>query len=131
MLCHTGGLLQLLLCKNILQGIMSLGSISHEGVIASFGTRLLASEALFPLAENGLLQLVEARLKAAALASANERRRIASLPPELAVVERARSQTEWKEFKRRQKAEAKRQKELFARMRELNGKPRELPPRFA
>lgn len=86
---------------------------------------------MFSLPENRLLQLVEARLKAAAIASANERRRIASLPPELAVVERARSQTEWKEFKRRQKAEAKRQKELFARMRELNGKPRELPPRFA
>ena len=85
---------------------------------------------MFSLAENRLLQLAEAN-KRAALASAKERRRVASLPPELAVVERRRSEAEWKEFKRRQKAEAKRQKELFARMRELNGKPRELPPRFA
>ena len=85
---------------------------------------------MFSLAENRLLQLAEAN-KRAALASAKERRRIASLPPELAVDERTRSQAEWTEFKRRQKAEVKRQKELFARMRELNGKPRELPPRFA
>lgn len=84
---------------------------------------------MFSLAENRLLQLVEARKKAA-LVAAKERRRIASLPPELAVVERARVQQEWKEFKRRQKAEAKRQKELMADLRELNGKPRELPPRF-
>ena len=81
------------------------------------------------MAENRLQQLAEAN-KRAALAGAKERRRIKSLPPELAVVERARVQQEWKEFKRRQKAEAKRQKELMADLRELNGKPRELPPRF-
>lgn len=84
---------------------------------------------MFSLAENRLQQLAEAQKKAA-LAGAKERRRVASLPAELAAVERTRSSSEWKEFKRRQKAEAKRQKELFARMRELNGKPQELPPRF-
>ena len=95
-------------------------------MIAWFGSRFLA---LFALAENRLQQLAEAQKKVA-LAGAKERRRVASLPPELAVVERRRSETEWKAFKRREKARAKRQKELMADLRELNGKPRELPPRF-
>lgn len=84
---------------------------------------------MFSLAENRLQQLAEAQKKAA-LAGAKERRRVASLPPELAVVERTRSISEWTEFKRRERAETKRQKELMADLRELNGKPRELPPRF-
>ena len=85
---------------------------------------------MFSLEENRLQQLIGAQKKAA-LASAKERRRIASLPHELAVVERTHLQAEWKAFKRREKAELKRQKELMADLRELNGKPRELPPRFA
>ena len=79
------------------------------------------------MAENRLRQLLEAQKKAA-LAAAKERRRIASLPVELAVVERTRSQAEWTEFKRRQQAEAKRQKKLFADLRDLSGEPRELLP---
>ena len=81
------------------------------------------------MAENRLCQLAEAHKKAA-LAVAKERRRIASLPVELAVIERTRSQAEWTEFKRREKAEVKRQKELMADLRDLNGMPRDLPPRF-
>lgn len=66
----------------------------------------------------------------ARMARAAERRRVNAFPPEVRQAEQLRGQSEWQDYKRQQKAEAKRQREMFADLRELNGKPRELPPRF-